>query len=76
MADAQLELSILYLEGIGVENDNAEGFKWVLLASSAGAELGEKVRTYCEENLHREVLIDGRRRAEEFLKLQSASDGV
>lgn len=68
-AAAQIDLAITYLQGSGVEQDNSEGFKWTLLGEMNGDQRGEDIRRYCEENLPKNDLKDGRERAEKYLKL-------
>jgi TPR repeat protein len=67
-AAAQVELAINYLKGTGVQIDYAEAYKWALLSASSDDERGEKIRTYCEENLQNDDLDEGRLRAEAFLQ--------
>ena len=67
-APAQIDLAIIYLQGSGVEQDNAEGFKWTLLGEMNGDQRGEEIRRYCEETLQKNDLKDGRERAENHLK--------
>jgi TPR repeat protein len=63
---AQVDLSISYLKGTGVELDHAEAYKWALLSVSNGDERGEKLQSYCEDNINEEDLNIGRLRAASF----------
>lgn len=63
---AQVDLSISYLKGTGVELDHAEAYKWALLSVSSGDVRGEKLQTYCEESIREDDLNAGRLRAASF----------
>ena len=63
---AQVDLSICYLKGTGVELNHAEAYKWALLSVSSGDKRGEKLQTYCEENIQEDDLNTGRLRAASF----------
>ena len=67
LASAQIELSIMYCKGNGLEVDLAESFKWALLGEMNGDSRGSAVRTYCTENFDTDSLQDGHRRAQSFL---------
>jgi TPR repeat protein len=67
-AAAQIDLAIVYLQGSGVVQDNAEGFKWTLLGEMNGDQRGVEIRRYCEGTLQEDELTDGRERAEHYLK--------
>ena len=60
---AQVDLSIHYFKGTGVELDHAEAYKWALLGFLSGDERGEKLQVYYEENLNEVDLNTGRLRA-------------
>lgn len=63
---AQVDLSISYLKGTGVELDHAEAYKWALLSVLSGDVRGEKLQKYCEQSIQDDDLDAGRLRAESF----------
>ena len=56
------------LRPVRTAGTQAEAYKWALLSASSDDERGEKIRTYCEENLQNDDLDEGRLRAEAFLQ--------
>ena len=63
---AQVDLSVHYFRGNGVELDHAEAYKWALLGVLSGDERGEKLQIYYEENLSEVDLDAGRLRATSY----------
>jgi TPR repeat protein len=61
---AQIDLAISYLQGIGVEKDYAEGFKWSLLGKINGDKRADSLIEYCNETLDELSLKTGKQRAD------------
>jgi TPR repeat protein len=65
---AQVDLAISYVKGAGVEVDNAEAYKWALLATSNGDERAQTICTFCEQTFKAYELEEGRSRMKIFLE--------
>jgi TPR repeat protein len=61
---AQIDLAISYLQGIGVEKDYAEGFKWILLGKINGDERADSLIEYCNKALDKISLQTGKQQAD------------
>ena len=72
---SQFSASIMYYKGQGVPRDRAEAAKWWTLAMMQGGRFAETVRRSVESaeaKLTPEEIAEGKRRAEEWIKLREA----
>jgi TPR repeat protein len=72
---SQFNASIMYYKGQGVRRDRAEAAKWWTLAMMHGGKFAETVRQSVESaeaKLTPEEIAEGKRRAEEWIKVREA----
>ena len=65
-ASAQLDLGLSYFKGTGVVKDDAEAYKWFLLAGAQGDETARSNIPKIELRLTPQQRADGQRLAREF----------
>ena len=85
-AEAQLNLGMMYFNGIGVREDHAQAYKWVVLASAGTPDakdldrvkrkMTKRLRKQLRRNMTEAQRAEGERLASEWLeKFKAEQDG-
>ena len=63
---AQYDLGVFYAKGEGVAKDDAEAYKWFLLAAAQGFEESKRLAATIEKYISRGEIADGQKLAREL----------
>ncbi len=68
LPDAQTNLAVMHLNGLGTPVDVSEAYKWLKLAAEEGQTEGIELLEALDQELTREQIAEGLRRAEAWLE--------
>ncbi len=66
LAQAQVNLGIIYSQGRGVPKDSVQAYRWYTLADSQGDDLAEEFKDHLEKSMTLDELAEAQRLAREW----------